>query len=465
MSVKRPNILVLMTDDHGPWAVNCCGTPVIDSPAMDHLAATGARLTRAFTPCPVCSPARASFFTGTLPSQHGIHDYIEYDRLPSGHAGLDGQPLISEVLQAAGYHTGLCGKWHCGDQATPQRGFDHWFSYADTQYPHCGDIAFSRNGEHLPYHGFQTHAITDEAVAFLDAAPAESPFFLFVGYVDTHTPYSDHPSRLVEHYRQADLSGIPSEPFAACHGTTLGDWAAEAEHHQEWLAQYLAAVTMIDSQLGRLLDELDGRGLREDTLVIYTSDHGHNNGHHGIHCKGNVTTPQNFIEESVMVPSLWSWPACIGAGQVVDEMFDHCDLFATLADAADAPIPAAVNTPGRSLLPRLRGGQVTDWRRLQFFDYGTARAARDSRFKLIRRWPGPNGHFPDELYDLEQDPRETENCIDGAAHATVVADLSAAIDTHFAQYEVATRSGLRVGDQPPVNGNEPWRRPAPADGR
>ena len=133
---RPPNILIFMTDDHGQWASNCYGTHEIHSPTMDHLAATGTRMTRAFTPSPVCSPARACFFTGRLPSQHGIHDWIhEPHAIGRAHPGLRGQTTIAQILHDAGYHTALSGKWHCGESWVKQPGFDRWFSYAAEQVP------------------------------------------------------------------------------------------------------------------------------------------------------------------------------------------------------------------------------------------------------------------------------------------------------------------------------------------
>src|SRR5690606_32926493 len=111
-------------------------------------------------------------------------------------------------------------------------------------------------------------------------------------------------------------------------------WWPEPGEYDESLAQYAAAVTAIDEQIGRLLDELDGMRQLENTLVVYTADHGHNNGHHGLWLKGNGTTPANFLDGSILVPCLLAWPGVIGAGQVSDAMVDHCDLHATLLDAA-----------------------------------------------------------------------------------------------------------------------------------
>ncbi len=456
----RPNILVFLTDDHGHWAMRCAGNSELQTPSLDHLAATGVRLANAFTTCPVCSPARASFLTGRLPSQHGIHDWLQWQDEGQRHPGIDGQWNIGQLLQAAGYHTGLVGKWHCGRDHLPRPGFDRWFSYQMNQYPHFGAQRFSDQGRPIEESGYQAGLLTDRAVECIRRRPAGQPFFLYVSYVCTHTPLKDQPERLAAAYRRAAFGDIPDEEPAPCHGFARMPWPHARDTHREELAQYYAAVAFIDAQVGRVLDELDATGVRENTLVVYTADHGHMNGHHGLISKGNATVPQNFLEESIRVPSLLSWPAAVPPGRVLDQLVDHCDLFCTLADAAGA-VPAeaaarAIHSPGRSFLPLLRGEPLV-WRDAQFCEYGNARMVRSAGKKLIRRYPGPNGHFGDELYDLALDPRERVNRIADPAYAAAVVELGARLDAHFAEYEEPERSGRDIALQPRCNPGEPWR--------
>jgi len=207
-SANRPNILVFLSDDHAQWAQHAYGNSELLTPNLDRLAARGTRMTQAFTPCPVCSPARASFFTGRMPSQHGIHDWLEEQKNGFTHPGLGGQTLISELMHDAGYHTGLVGKWHCGWERRPQPGFDRWFSYWLSQYPHYGVQQFSDHGNLLLEHGQQSPLLTRRAIEFLrdgrrNGRTRDKPFFLFVSYVDTHSPHQDAPSDLVDQYRSA----------------------------------------------------------------------------------------------------------------------------------------------------------------------------------------------------------------------------------------------------------------------
>lgn len=459
MPADRPNIVVFLTDDHGHWATGCSGNSELRTPSLDHLAATGVRMQNAFTTCPVCSPARASVLTGRLPSQHGIHDWLKWDEEGQIHPGIDGQRHIGELLQRAGYYTGLVGKWHCARDATPRPGFDRWFSYQMNQYPHFGEQRFSDQGRPIAEVGHQAALLTDRAVDFIRTRPADRPFFLFVSLVCTHTPLKDQPERLAAYYRDCTFADIPEEEPDACHGRAWMPWPRARDAHREQLAQYYAAVSYIDEQVGRVLDALDGAGARQNTLLVYSADHGHMNGHHGLISKGNATVPQNFLEESIRVPSLLSWPAALPPATVLGQMIDHCDLFCTLLDVAGAaPEPATardIHSPGRSFLPLLRG-EAAPWRDVQFCEYGNARMIRSAQLKLIRRYPGPNGHFGDELYDLAADPRETANRIADPTYAVRVEELSARLEAHFAEYEVPDRSGRDIAARPRCNPFEPW---------
>jgi arylsulfatase A-like enzyme len=172
------------------------------------------------------------------------------------------------------------------------------------------------------------------------------------------------------------------------------------------------------------------------------------NGHHGLHTKGNATIPQNFLDESIRVPLLVRWPQQVAAGSVNSQFVDHCDLHATLCDAAGVQTG---DGPGQSLLPVWRRESVR-WRDWQICEYGNARMIRTAAGKLIRRYPGPNGSFGDEYYDLRRDPRERCNVIG----TTDVATWDGKLDEYFARYERPNRSGRQIATQPVCNGSQPW---------
>jgi arylsulfatase A-like enzyme len=462
----RPNILVFLTDDHGQWAQHCTGNSELRTPNLDHLAATGVRMAQTFTTCPVCSPARASFWTGRMPSQHGIHDFINEPGPNLNHASLRGQTLLSELLKNAGYHTGLVGKWHCGSEREPHPGFDSWFSYWVSQYPHRGEMHFSDQGKLLVENGQQSPLLTNHAIEFLrqhqsDPATNSKPFFLYVGYVDTHSPHKDAPDDLVKSYESATFKDIPDETFAECHGVNHDPKAANPVRERSRLQNYYAAVSSIDREVGKIIDELKASGQFENTLIVYTGDHGLNTGHHGFWEKGASTTPQNFVDESIRIACTISWPAGgIAQNLVCNDIASHPDLWATLLQIAgatpDAQTAASINSPGRSYLPQLRGARVSDWRTAQISEYGNARMIRTTDYKLILRYPFKGKTYPNELYDLKADPRETKNCYGEATYQETIKQLTAEVDQFFEKYTVPGHSGIHLEGQLPSNASPPW---------
>ncbi len=465
---SRPNIVVFLTDDHGQWAQHSYGNSELLTPNLDHLARTGTRMRQAFTTCPVCSPARASFFTGRMPSQHGIHDWLEERELALTHPGLTGQTLISELLRDAGYHTALVGKWHCGRTREVHPGFDRWFSYWVDQYPHEGEQHFSDQGRLVVEDGQQSPLLTERAIDFLQEHHRKEgtegePFFLYISYVDTHSPHNAAPDDLVEEYGSATFGDIGDETFAACHGRALIPVSEDPEKEREKRMEYYGAVSSLDREVGRVVAELERSGQLENTLVVYTSDHGLNCGQHGMWEKGNATVPQNFLEESVRVSCTVSWPAGgVRQDATCDDLVNHCDLWATLLEVAgatpDESTAARINSPGRSYFAQLRGAPADDWRQTMISEYGNARMARNGRFKLIERYPYAGVRFPNELYDLEEDPRETVNRYDDPSLQAIVEKLSDELHRFFDRYTVPGHSGLDLEHQPQCAPTSPWLR-------
>ena len=468
-SPTRPNILVFLTDDHGQWAQHAYGNSELKTPNMDRLAARGVRMNQAITTCPVCSPARASFFTGRMPSQHGISDWINDHQEPYLQ-GLTGQILLPQLLQKAGYYTGLVGKWHCGNEREPKPGFDHWFSYWVSQYPHRGEQNFSDQGKHVVEEGQQSPLLTNHALNFLrahkaDASVSQKPFFLFVGYVDTHVPHRNAPDDLVAEYQSATFLDIPDEQPSLCHGIVREGKASPPGAERQRLREYYAAASSVDREIGKIVAELETTGQLENTLIVYTGDHGLNTGHHGVWEKGIATLPQNFLEESVRVACTVSWPAGgIQQNVVCEDLVGHPDLWATLLDIAgatpDTQVAAEINSPGRSYLPQLKGRRVKNPSASHFTEYGNARMVRTHRYKLILRYPFEGVTYPHELYDRQSDPREKVNHYNDSTYQVIVQDLTTQINTFFAKYSIPGRSGLEIETQPKCNAYPIWQEAA-----
>lgn len=462
----RPNILIFLTDDHGQWLQQAYGNSEVKTPNMERIAQRGVLMRNAHTTSPVCSPARASFFTGRMPSQHGIHDWIEETKQAYAYPWLQGQTLISELLKKAGYHTGLVGKWHCGEERIPHPGFDRWYSFWVNQYPHAGLQNFSDNGTHVTGDGLQSPFFTEQAIRFLedhyaDKSTARAPFFLFVGYTDTHSPHTEMPEELVAEYSDATFHDIPREAFSRAHGTVAIPVSSDPEVENRKRREYYAAASSIDREVGRVLDALDTLGKTDDTIVIYTGDHGLNAGQHGMWEKGNATQPQNFFEESIRVPCAISWPGGgVPQGLRSDLHVNHCDLFATLLDAAgaspDEAMARSINSPGQSYLSHLLGRPRCAWRSETVCEYGNARMIKQDGYKLILRYPYGDVRFANEFYDLEADLRETTNLYESAEHRKVIEQMTARLDVFFAKYIIPGHDGLHLEDQPMATPASPW---------
>lgn len=449
----RPNIIVFFSDDHAQWALPCYGNREILSPSLDYLAETGIVMQNAFTPCPVCSPARASFWTGLYPSQHGIHDHLaEDDAAVQATDWLAGQYTLADALKSAGYTTALCGKWHCGSGEKPRRGFDFWHSaWRKTPKYHSRTNLYSEQGRLVKRSGTDTRIISEAAVHFLRARAADMPFFLFVGYAATHNPWINRPERLVSQYRSATFRDIPADipyPFGE-----KGTHPLAPEDPREAWAQYYASVSMIDEGIGLVLDELAAQEQSENTLIVYTSDHGLNMGHHGLWGKGNGSQPLNMLEESIRVPLILNCPAELDGGCSCGEFVTHCDLHETLLDCARIPRADDDARPGGSYKARLLGVAEGEWDNVYIGEYGTTRAIRDQRHKLVlRAAEGAN-----LLHDLGEDPRETRNLYDDPNCQAIIADMTGRLNDFFDRYAKPEHSGLR-GDALPIhNRHEAWR--------
>ena len=459
----RPNILLFLTDDHGRWASGPYGLDRIATPHLDRLAAEGGRFDRAFSPCPVCSPARACVLTGETPSQLGIHDWLQEDLPPvAEHDWLGDTPTLFTLLHAAGYHTALSGKWHLGDSDRPPRGANRCLGFA-SQYPHHGEHKLHLDGRPLTLRGNKSRIISDHAERFIEEAPSDRPWFTLVGLTVTHSPYGAdaHDPESVAAVSDADLSDLPVDPphpWRNNEGTGGNRNVPDPAQTRERWRGYLAAVAEIDRAVGRIVEPLRESGKLDRTLVIYTSDHGCALGQQGFWGKGNSTRPLNMLEVSIRVPLLVRPPTALAeadhppAPPVIDRLVDHYDTFRTVCDYADTDPPGG--TAGRSYRPLL-SELSTEWEDVTFGEYGDLRMIRTARWKLVRRY-GPD-HGPDELFDLADDPDEAKNLIDRPEHRETQAGLNRRLDAWYADHEDSATRGLRVAELPQHNPYEAWR--------
>jgi len=438
---SRPNVVFILSDDQGPWAAGCYGNEEIRTPHIDRLAAEGLVFDNFFCTSPVCSPARASLLTGRLPSQHGVHDWIREGNMPpAAVAYLEGQRGYTDVLAEQGWVCGLSGKWHLGDSLQPRHGFSHWYCHRKGAGSYV-DQPMIRNGVLEPTQGYVTDVITDEALRFIEAQ-REAPFYLGVHYTAPHSPWTGHPQEIVDSYEPCAFRSCPQEPRHPWAGPLTGMSHGNREH----LKGYFAAVTAMDANIGRIIDALQRLGIRERTLVIFTSDNGFSCGHHGVWGKGNGTFPMNMYENSVKVPMVVSHPGVIPASRRTGAMMSQYDLLPTLLDYLGLGAEAPREAPGCSHRA-VWLGQTDEVREevVVYDEYGPVRMIRTREWKYVHRYP----FGQHELYDLKRDPGERRNLVDDPACRSLVAELRGRLVRWFQRYVDPARDGSRL----PVSGS------------
>lgn len=444
---QQTNVVFILTDDQGVWANGCYGNPEIRTPNIDRLADTGLRFQNFFCASPVCSPSRASFLTGLIPSQHGVHDWIRDGNVPPKKdlkeevypavAYLEGKTGYTDIMAEHGYTCGMSGKWHLGDSLHPQKSFKHWFVHQTGGGPY-NNAPMVREGKLVNEPGYVTNVITDEALKFL--VNMKKPFYLSVHYTAPHSPWIEqHPQAIVDSYDDCPFKSCPQEPkHPWASGGNLGN--------REALKGYFAAVTAMDIDVGRIIDRIEKLGLRKNTLIVFASDNGFNCGHHGFWGKGNGTFPLNMYENSVKVPFIVSHPGRIPEGKVTDALMSGYDFMPTLLDYLSLPPPQGENLPGRSFLPVLLGESETGRLSVIVYDeYGPVRMIRTREWKYVHRYP----YGPHELYDLVNDPDERKNLINEPKQRARIKEMRQQLADWFAQYVEPAVDGARL----PVTGS------------
>ena len=426
----RYNLISIVTDDQASWSIGAYGNRDSRTPNMDRLAREGALFTNALTVTPVCSPSRASFLTGRYGTQLGITDWITPQEARDGLGLPVGATTWPEVLQRHGYVTGLIGKWHLGElpQFHPtRRGHHHFLGFlGGGNRPMNPTLEVSGKNEQLT--GALPDILTDDAMKFVEAN-RQKAFSLSLHYRAPHLPYGPVP--------QAD-----SEPFKDLDPAIPSFKGNDDQQVKRLTRDYYASVHSVDRNLGRLLAHLDTLGLAEKTIIVFTSDHGYNIGHHGLHTKGNgqwmaggVTGPKrpNMFETSIRIPLLVRWPGVVKPGTIINEVVSNLDTFATVLGMLELPLPPNVKHEGVDFSPLLRGQMVTGWRNALYGQYdlhngGLAfmRMIRTAEWKLVRHHLT---NLLDELYDLRNDPGETQNLYNDPKHRDVRAQLQQRLTT------------------------------------
>ncbi len=452
MTDRRPNIVFVLTDDHGAHAISSYGSVVNRTPRIDEIADRGWRFANCFVTNSLCTPSRAAILTGTYSHVNGVYSLF---------TPIDAsQPTFISQLREAGYRTAMIGKWHLGHGggADPE-GFDHW-----DVLPGQGDYwnpTFINAAGRRTVEGYATDIITDLAIDWVESLDGDDPWCVLVWHKAPHRSWDPKPEhramfdepravpatfwddystrtasvrrtamRVADHLTIADLKENPPS------GLTYEELAIWK--YQRYLRDYLACVQSVDDNVGRLIDWLDGRGDFDDTMLIYSSDQGFFLGDHGWFDK------RLMFEESVRMPFLVSYPNRVEAGGEFDGIVTNVDMAPTILDAAG--VPPHPRMQGRSFwpdlidrqdLPPVEGFYYRYWENDDLIHKAPAHYGyRTDRYKLIYYYNDGFGlpftgffrHPPEwELYDLLVDPLEVNNVADDAAYIDVRVELTAAM--------------------------------------
>lgn len=353
-----PNILLILPDQMRASAMGCDGNAEVKTPNIDRLAAEGMRFRRTYANVPVCCPARAILMTGTYPHVNGM--------MANDLRLREEQVTLAERLRDAGYRTGFIGKWHLdGGPREPgfvppgprRQGFEFWAAY-ECHHKHFQPDYFRDTPEPIVVNKFEPEASCDFAVEFLKTQPKEKPFFLTVQMGPPHDPYGA-PEEYMKLYDPASLKpdaswqegseGRPTPKTGLRRGPLASRFVPVGG--REEIAAYYAAITSIDDQVGRLLKTLSETGADENTIILFTSDHGDMLGNHGMRRK------RKPHDESARVPGILRWPARVPKGRVVETLFSHVDMAPTLLALAGQAVPKEMQGAD---LSRVALGETTE---------------------------------------------------------------------------------------------------------
>jgi len=440
-SSQRPNILWITGEGVPTAALSCYGSQLIKTPNIDRLAHEGMRFENSFTTNALCAPSRATLLTGKYSHMNGMTTNPEDTIGQYTPAHFDAtQQTFPKLVKEMGYQTGTVGKWHL--PANPgEAGFDYFVFKKGAGGPYYDPNGYLQNPrlgsteiEHASYPGYETDTVTDLAIKGIQKfkETSDEPFMMMVQFFNDHRPFD--PPHKYEHLY--DNVRIP-EP-----GTFWDDYshrAAAAQearmriedmpdydppkdltdrqrkqwNYQQFMSRFLGALHSQDDNIGRLLNFLDESGVAENTVVVYTSDHGFFLGDHGWFDK------RFMYEQALRVPLMVRYPGVVKAGSVQKECAVNIDNAPTVLDIAGHAIPAEMQ--GKSLLPILKGNIPTDWRTSLYYHYYEFASnhwvfphygIRTEQYKLIYYYTVNEW----ELFDLKKDPDEMDNLFEWSGY-------------------------------------------------
>lgn len=409
---RRPNVVYVFTDQWRASATGYAGDPNVKTPNLDALAAESFNFKNAVSVCPVCSPARASMITGQYPLTHGVfvNDVcLKHDA-----------PSIADCFNEAGYRTGYIGKWHLDGHGRSayipeerRQGFEFWQALECTH--NYNDSTYYDNSDPTPrkWEGYGPMDQTRHAVQFMKEH-REEPFLLFLSWGPPHAPYLTAPEEFHRLYDPGEFMLSPNVPDDVDAFYPIPKWREHsdktgAERVRHLMAGYYAHCSALDACVGELQEALRDLGLEDDTIFVFTSDHGDMLGSHGLSKK------QWPYDESACVPFLMKVPNLGKSGQVVDAPLNTPDIMPTLLDLCGIPVPPSVE--GGSFVPALHGAPSPEDAALivNIHPFGQWeaeagghewRGVRTARYTYVRDLSGPW-----LLFDNRNDPYQQDNLI------------------------------------------------------
>lgn len=480
LQVKRPNLILIMTDQHRGDCLGCDGHPVLETPMLDELARCGTRFRHAYSACPSCAPARASLLTGMSQWRTGILG------MGKGQGEMSAHYLhtLPGELAAAGYHTQGIGKMHFHPQRalngfhntildeslrvqSPGFRSDYMRWFEEHKGENWGPIdhgiqwnSWVARPTHLPEHLHPTHWTAEQGIQWLRRRDPTKPFFLKLSFARPHTPF-DPPQYYYEMYRDAELP----EP-------TIGEWALDHDNPRDAMdinawrghlsaaqirrarACYYGSISFIDSQISRLIDDFKRcqKEAWDNTFVIFCSDHGEMLGDHHLWRKAHGYEGSARIPMIVRPPDDWSAPR----GEVRDEVVELRDVMPTFLEAAGCPVPPTCD--GASMLPLARG-EDAPWREYLQGEHCLAYSEEQAMFYLTDGcekyiWFPYTGK--EQLFDLEADPGE---CHDLSTCSAEEARLEQWRNRFISELISRSSSMVRDGQLIPLESGEYWASP------
>jgi len=471
-SYAQPNVVLIVSDNQSPNLMGAYGNKDILTPSLDKLADAGVLFERAYAVSGVCSPTRATLLTGLLPSQTGVHNGLP-SVFPIKHwSAISEFRNLPQTLSDSGYKTAMIGKYHLGDSSKPQLGFDEWVVLGTGLTSSFYGARVLDNGKQYTVKKHLTDFWTDKGVEFIQKQTNKTPFFLYLSY---NGPYALPPlitqkpqNRHAQHYTQ-NMPAMPQEPVHPY----LRQFAIETSSKEEvllrqqqlkrwnvedktltgkdgrldpsnslaWMAigalnnktamiNLASQMSMVDDGVDKIMSALEAHGFDDNTIVIFTSDHGAEYGKHGLWGNGTWSKPAAAFNDTVQVPLIVHLPGQKGIGQRSPALINQFDIFPTILDLLGMNDKKIVNTPGQSFAPLITEERDPAWRNTVFYEHIDTRAIVKPGWKYIARLFGQ----PSELYDLSKDPDEKNNLIADKKYRKIQQDLRDEMMEFFEQY-------------------------------